>query len=97
MSIVGMSPVTFRGTRPHVAATPRASSVCGRLSAGRFVGYYSSVEVEMSVAENKELLAQYVTEVWDEANLDAIRNLLLPVNAPLGGSEVHQLAHVTLV
>ncbi len=32
----------------------------------------------MSVAENKELLAQYITEVWDEANLDAIRKFLSP-------------------
>jgi predicted ester cyclase len=32
----------------------------------------------MSIAENKELLARYVTEVWDEANLDAIRKFLSP-------------------
>ena len=32
----------------------------------------------MSVAENKQLLARYITEVWDQANVDAIRNFLSP-------------------
>jgi len=32
----------------------------------------------MSASENKELLARYITEVWDEANLDAIRKFLSP-------------------
>jgi predicted ester cyclase len=32
----------------------------------------------MSIAENKELLARYITEVWDEANLNAIRKFLSP-------------------
>jgi hypothetical protein len=36
------------------------------------------MEVDMSAAENKELLARYITEVWDEANLDAIRKFLSP-------------------
>jgi steroid delta-isomerase-like uncharacterized protein len=36
------------------------------------------MEVDMSAAENKELLARYITEVWDEANLDAIRMFLSP-------------------
>jgi len=32
----------------------------------------------MSVAENKQLLEKYVTEVWDTGNLDAIRKCLSP-------------------
>ncbi len=55
------------------AMTPSASRTQGRLSAGRFGAITRSVEVEMSIAENKDLLARYITEVWDEANLDAIR------------------------